>query len=183
MKKYISLLVLVFLGCSHPKHLNSKKATFNRYIRSLNRISLPFKCACANDVFAGRSFKFDSAGFAKYKLYDAARPFGVIYHDRNFIVVMDLVNADYCIDPILVSYDKKGNKLDSLNLYGNSFIDTASSSMPLAKIEPNKSIIVIDTTKNWKLADNSSKIPGSETKKIDSTIYYLSKNGKFVKKK
>ena len=53
---------------------------------------------------------------------------------------MGLVNADYCIAPVLISYDKNGKKLDSLDLYGKSYLDTASSIMPSVKINHDKSI-------------------------------------------
>jgi hypothetical protein len=52
---------------------------------------------------------------------------------------------------------------------------------PYFKISSSKRITIVDTTKQWKLDSNENEIPGSETITLDSSIYILSKNGRFVK--
>jgi hypothetical protein len=186
MKNFIPVLfLLICFGCSQSHHnsLPTDEVPFSEYVNSLDKVSLPFTCACAPDYFANKTPKYDSAGFAKYKSVDANHPYGAVIFGPDNIVTINLVAADYCVAPILISFDKNGKKLDSLDAYGNSYIDTASSVMPTFKIKADKSIVLIDTTKTWDLDSNSNVVPGSLVKQIDSTVYYLSKSGKFVKKK
>ena len=106
---------------------------------------------------------------------------GILFNDNDNIVLVDISNADYCRDPFLVSFDKKGNKIDVLNLYGDGYDDTTSSLMPNFKISGDKKIVVIDTLKNWKPDTTQDKTEQPMSVKIDSTVYALSKNGKFIR--
>jgi hypothetical protein len=180
--KFVMKLPIVFLlfimSCSSST-IKKKDITFAGYLKTLDIISLPFEHACTGPNISQYSIHFDSAGFKKYKDRNCARPLGVLFNDKSGIVIVDLSLADYCIDPCLSSFDKTGHKIDSLNLYGDAYQDTASAIMPYFRIDKNKRIVIIDTLKKWNV-DTPSKILSN---KIDSTIYYISKNGKFIKEK
>ena len=87
MKRLLPLLIiLIYSSCAQTQNNKSttvKKITFNEYVRSLNKVSLPFECAWAPDRFAQNSFKYDTAGFRKYRCVDASRPYGVIYYNQK----------------------------------------------------------------------------------------------------
>jgi len=179
-----ALFIFILVSCSQHKAkqaINVAEITFADYLKSLDTIPIPFTHACSGPNFMDLSAHFDSSGFKKYGDRNCARPLGILFNSKDNIVLVDLSIADFCAAPFLISFDKNGNKLDALNLYGNTFADTASSSMPYFKIRRDKSIIVIDTAVQWKRDTALEKIPGSESIKIDSTIYNLSKNGKFIR--
>jgi hypothetical protein len=179
-----AIFVLFFIACTQPQSKQPGNITdtmFDDYIKSLDTIPLPFKHSCSDAQFAEMSVHFDSAGFKKYKEADCIQPLGILFNDDTIIVTVDLSNADFCKAPFLVSFDKKGNKLDSLNLYQNAFADTDAASRPYFRVDKDKSIVIIDTTKKWKVGQFDKVVPGSETTTIDSTMYFLSEKGKFIK--
>lgn len=183
-KKLSLIFVGLFIGCTQPESkqtAKNKPVTFAGYLNSLDNIPLPFTNSCSGPGFPRLSSHFDSTGFEKFKDPNSARPLGILFNDKANVVTVDISLADYCLAPILVSFNKEGKKIDALSLYGNSFQDTASSSMPYFKIESNKRILVIDTIEHWKRDTSNEIIPGSKSVLIDSTTYFISKNGKFVK--
>lgn len=184
--KLITIVAVIFLlaGCSQPskkKPVNPDDTSFADYLKSLDTISLPFSHACTGSNLLSVSTHFDSTGFKKYGDKNCAEPLGILFNDSNNTVLVDISNADYCRDPFLVSFDKKGNKIDVLNLYGDGFEDETSAIMPFFKITRDKKIVVIDTLKKWKADSTQNKQQDSESIKIDSTVYALSKNGKFIR--
>ncbi len=184
LKKLSPFVTMVLiLGCSQSKKtLENKPITFANYLKTLDNIPLPFEHSCSGPNLPELSTHFDSAGFDKFKDPNCARPLGILFNDKSNVVLVDISLADYCLAPILVSFNHKGKKLDVLSLYSHSFQDTASSSMPYFEINKNKEILVVDTNKKWKLDTATNKIPGSEIITIKRTKYFISKNGKFIEK-
>jgi len=180
LKKFSVVFTLFMISCS-PSTNKKTDINFGDYLKTLDTVPLPFEHSCSGPNFPQLSAHFDSAGFVKYKDADCARPLGILFNNKVNTIIVDLSNGDACVVPILVSYDKDGHKLDSLNLYGHSYDDTASSSMPYSKIDRNKHIVVIDTITTWKNYASAKMTSDSRKIKIDSTIYSLSEKGKFIK--
>ena len=183
--KLITILAVVFFltGCAQPlkkKPLNPNDISFADYVKSLDTIPLPFSHACTGSNLLSISTHFDTTGFKKYRDRNCAEPMGILFNDKDNTVLVDISNADYCRDPFLVSFDKKGNKIDVLNLYRDGFEDDTSSLMPYFTISSDKKIIVIDTLKKWKPDSVQNKQQGLLSVKVDSTVYMLSKKGKFI---
>ena len=184
MKKLPLLLIIIFWGCTQPDKNtsgNPTKITFSDYVKSLDTISLPFKHSCDASQFADSSARFDSTGFKKYRYNGTVRPLGLLFHDDKNIVTVDLSIGDDCLVPFLVSFDKKGNKLDSLAPYEHAGEDSDSMTRPYFKVTKDRRIVITDTTQTWKTGIAGSEVPGSRKIITDSTIYTLSEKGRFIK--
>jgi len=127
------------------------------------------------------SERFDSLGFDKYKHVWTTRPLGLLFNDKENIVTVDLSIGDDGLVPFLVSFDKNGTKLDSLGPYDRARQDVNTMTISNFKVNANKQFVIIDTNKRWETDNNGDEILSTETKTIDSTIYTLSKKGKFIK--
>ncbi len=133
------------------------------------------------------SIHYDTLGFKKYNGCNCSQPVGILLKD-NFNIVIINITDEALKSPIIVSYDKLGNKVDSLNLREDAYQDINSEISPCLKINDKKKIVLIDTLKNWKIKSAKNGVsfeimPGSMITKIDSTVYSISKNGKFIKEK
>jgi hypothetical protein len=171
--KTLLIAFLLFLMICSLSTCKKAGISFADYLKTLDTIPLPFEHSYYKDDFPKLSAHFDSTGFLKYQNGGYDRPLGILFNDNYNTAVINLSILDYGRSyATIFSFDKMGNRLDLLNLveYGTS---------KYFNINKNKRIVVIDTLKE--LIDNTS--PKPSIIKIDSTIYHLSKNGKFIKEK
>ena len=84
-----------------------------------------------------------------------------------------------------MTYDKNGNKKDSLNLFDNaSGLNLQSETYVTSTFYPNKTIQEIDSISTWALNDRGDdRLPGSEKIKVDSIKYIISDSGKIITNK
>ena len=176
-------------SCSHPNsnHVDNIDPKFKRYLTSLNYIHLPFRyelgsLSLRDSSFLNSSPHFDTAGFSKYGIKGCIRPLGIIFNDSDNIVLADVSFADYYrLYPFLTSFDKRGNKLDSINPYQQEKFDSTMTTGVVCRITKGKRITIVDTTNSWRLKSNGKKFPGSLKISVDSTVYSVSTKGKFIK--
>lgn len=176
MKYLFAISILLIVGC------RNQPGDFEKYVKQLE--SLPTPLAVKTIEYPERKGlkDYDSALFEKYKLYDAHSAYGKIYDDDRITGIIYTVASDISV-PVLVTYNKAGKKIDSLNLFQNaSGFGLESEVYERVMLLPDKTIQVIDSVVKWDLnKTGDDRIEGSEKVAIDSFYYLVDKNGKFNK--
>jgi len=175
IKKVFIILIFLMISCWRPQPKKTTDITFSDYLKSLDTIHLPFT-DFSLPTLNKLSKKFDTAGFIKYGLSDCTKPLGIYPNNSYSQVVIYMLDSIHMYYPILVSYDKSGHKLDTLYLYA----DTAARLSPDFKLYKRNKIVVVDSIRYWAHTSSSKDIL---TAKVDSAIFDLSENGKFIKEK
>lgn len=200
MRKFALLLltVLAITSCEEntktkkkSKHNTQNKDTaevkavpaFDKYIASLSQVTLPFKNSTLKGSIKSYSKNYDKAGFEKFKHAWTTQPIGIIYKADNYIVTMETSIGDEGPVPFFTSYDKKGNKIDSLGPYKNAGFDIGYECMEYLTVNADKTISVVDSTKRWKLNKTKTDIVESSMKvSVGTTLYSMGNDGKFKKR-
>jgi hypothetical protein len=183
MKKLIYLLLSLFLiiSCSIKKSDSDNKAAFDKYVKSLNQITLPLHHSSHEGEFSNVSKLYDTVGFEKYKHVWTSMPLGKLYENDSIVVLVDLSYGDFGQVPFITSFDRNGNKIDSLGPYKKTGSDMGYSAVEYVTFYKDWTIVVADSVKVWKLnSDESDIIPNSETITIDTTYYKIDKLGKII---
>lgn len=164
---FIVMVTACYLSCS------KSKPTFEQYVKSLDTIPLPFYQK--GDLMTyGLSLHFDTSGYKIFKVDGCFKPLGVYFKDNHNCIIVYFskpIDDEY---PILVCYDKLGHKLDSLNLCCDS---TPTQNLKV-KFYINNRIVMKDSSYHYIITSPKKDILKLT---LDSTVYHLSKNGKFIK--
>jgi hypothetical protein len=122
--------------------------------------------------------------FNKYKYVDAANVYGTIFKNDKIVAIIYTVNGDVSV-PVLVTYDKRGNRIDSLNLFENaSGFNLETETYVTSTFYADKSIQEIDSISTWTLNNKGDdRIPESEIIKVDTLKYVITESGKIIKSK
>lgn len=183
MKKFeLLLILLVIVSCRVNNSQEKKKIEFSNYLKSLDKISLPMSNMSIGE-FQPLSKNYDSLGFTKYKHVWTSMPMGKLFETDSFISLVEFSIGDEGLVPFITNFNKNGEKLDSLGPFKKSGSDIGYDAVEYLSINNDRSIMVIDTVKKWKLnEDKSDIIAESLTVTIDTTIYWISNDGKFIEK-
>jgi hypothetical protein len=173
---YIGLIVI--FGCS------PKDNDFNRFVGQLETLQTPISLGTMRFPERQTSQAYDKELFRKFKYSTAHEVYGKIYEDDKAVGIIYSVIGDINV-PILVTYDKQGSRIDSLNLFENaSGFDFESETYEHVTFFPNKTIQVIDSIKTWKTDETGEdRVPETETLTIDTLIHRITGDGKIVKDK
>ncbi len=190
MKKVIvSLLVLTtLLSCNSNKEQKNKildevkaekvSSEFDIYVSTLNQITIPLKVNPWGE-FPKTSNTFHKKGYEKYKLSWTSQPLGIYYKDESTIGIIDCSVGDVGLVPFLITYDLKGNKIDSTGFYKKSGRDLGYEAIEHVTFNANKTIVVLDTIKRWSIdEDKSDIVEGSMKMTTGKVEYRILKNGK-----
>ena len=178
------LAMLIFIACSQKSTVLNNQITFDEYVKTLNQIPLPLNHSSHEEQFSVISKTYDSTGFKNYKHVWTSIPLGKLYESDSVVVLVDLSYGDYGQVPFITSFDRKGNKIDSLGPFKKTGTDIGYYAIEFLTINKDWTIMVTDTLKEWKLnADETDIIPDSLTITIDTTIYKIGKLGKIIKTK
>jgi hypothetical protein len=176
MRKTLPLIALYLLlvGCS------TKSDDFQSYISRIQTLSTPLTFQTTKMPNAQQEI-IDEKLFAKYKYVYADKLYGIIYKTENSVAILYLVNGDV-VTPVMVTYDKKGNKVDSLNLFENaSGFDEDHQTFVSTTLYPDMTIKEIDSS----LIGHELKIVGHAADwpriQIDTLHYTVSSFGRIIK--
>ncbi|MDI3320372.1 hypothetical protein [Pinibacter soli] len=173
------------------KHNNQNKDTakstiqpdFDKYLASLSTIPLPFKNSTIAGCIKSYSKNYDKAGFIKFKHAWTTQPIGVLYRTDKYVVTMETSVGEDGQVPYINSYDKKGNKIDSLAPYKKTGFDMGYESVEYLMVGADKMISVIDSTKRWKLnKDKTDIIKNTMKLSVDTTLFIVTKDGRINKR-
>lgn len=170
--KYCFLAILLSIGYSCNISSQNEKGGFNHYLSSLEKVDLPLEYS----TYSGLEFnkiEFDTIGFEKYKHVWTISPVGILYESEESITTLEYSIGDYGLAPFLVSYDTKGNKIDSLGPYEKSGVDLGYDGKEYVKILAERRIIVIDSIKKWDINPQGTDIISESLKVTSDTIVYI----------
>lgn len=169
----IILLILVIIGFTS---CNSNENRFDEYVKTLDKLSLPEEFDLNSGMNA--SANYDSLLFEKYKHVWTYRPYGIAYSTDKFIGIIEYSIADNGLAPFLVTYSLTGNKIDSLNILGNTGFGEYGETLESAILKKDFTISVTDTTRHWKNDNNYEPIQSSIHTSIKISDYKIGTNGK-----
>ena len=176
MKYVFFITILVILGCSN------RESDFDKYLDQVERLPTPLIIKTIE--FTGRTSSqlIDTILFEKFKILDAQTVYGKIYEDNNFTGIIYNVPGDISV-PVLVTYRKNGEKIDSLNLFKNaSGVGLEIELFERLILRPDMTIHVIDSLVKWDLNKvGDERIEGSGRESIDSFYYFIRKDGRIGK--
>ncbi|QNR22573.1 hypothetical protein [Croceimicrobium hydrocarbonivorans] len=176
---------LLFIGllaaCQNPAERKQVQA-FDQYLASLDQLEIPFNCN-SNPHFELKlkSQNFNPELHAKFKYQWATEPLGILFQDSTKVLVVDLVPGDIAMVPVFMSYDLKGNKLDSLNPWDKSGWDPWYQGVEYLTVTKGRTIEIVDTVNQWsEVHPNPGENPkeATETKTGKSQYFWLG-NGHF----
>jgi hypothetical protein len=177
MRNTIIIGLIILVSCSKTDN------DFEKYLGQLNSISTPTSFGSMTYPNKDTSDDYDAGLFEKFKSYSAFMVYGKMYEDEKTAGIIYTVIGDYNV-PILMTYDKSGNKIDSLNLFENSSgFNFDSETFEFVTIYPDRRIQVIDSTKTWTMEDNGEdRIEGTEKVTVDTITYLIRTDGQIIKK-
>ncbi|MGY3795728.1 hypothetical protein [Aquimarina sp. 433] len=174
MKKILILfLSIVIFSCK------KEEKGFSDYLRSLDTLVLPQKFSLNSTM--NSSNKYDSILFKKYKHRWTYAPYGIAFNNERIVGIIEYSIADNGLAPFLITFDNNGNKIDSLNILGNSSFGMKGQTLESAILDTNLKLVVIDSSKSWQVDIDANKIPNTTKLRVSTTIYKIQKNGKIKK--
>lgn len=177
MRYLLLIIALSLYGCK------SQHDEFKKYINHLDSLDSPIVFESIKYPEGKKSEKYDRGLFDRYKLQNAQSAYGMLFNDGKTVGVIYTVAGDINV-PVLVTYDKNGNKIDSLNLFQNASGFALESETYERVLFVDRTIQVRDSVVKWLLDESGEdRIEGSEKSTIYSFEYLIDKNGKIVSKK
>ena len=192
MRNLLLLVLVVFIiSCSSEEQKEEKEEEqkefvfesqdFEKYITSLKQIPIPFTFSLNDELILIDSTAFDSLSFDMFKQKWATQPLGIMAKHETGVITIDCLVSDYGLVPYIMSYDRAGNKIDSLAPFQKSGYDIGYESIERLFIKNRSSIQVIDSTKVWELnADSTDIVEGTMKLSVDTIVYKVNSEGKFV---
>ncbi|WP_421751634.1 hypothetical protein [Croceimicrobium sp.] len=152
LRNSLSLLFIgLLVGCQNQNPTERKQVqAFDQYLASLDQLEIPFNCN-SNPHFELKlkSRNFNPELHAKFKYQWATEPLGILFQDSTKVLLVDLVPGDIAMVPVFMSYDLKGNKLDSLNPWDKSAWDPWYQGVEYLTVTKVRNIEIVDTVYQW----------------------------------
>ncbi|WP_343913778.1 hypothetical protein [Aquimarina litoralis] len=174
-KTLILLLSIIIFSCK------KEERGFHDYLRSLDTLVLPQKFSLNSRMNPSKNH--DSILFKKYKHRWTHAPYGIAFNNERIVGIIEYSIADNGLAPFLITFDNNGNKIDSLNILGNSSFGMKGQTLESAILDTNLKLVVIDSSKSWQIDINENKIANTTELKVSKTTYKILKNGKIKKMK
>ncbi len=152
---------------------NLRADDFLKYLKSLKELKTPLTI----DNIEEEPIGYDSVLFAKYKHKSSIWPYGQIVNGQIISTIEVTIGEDR-FSPVIMTYTKDGQKIDSLLPYKKTGWDIDYLSNEYLTINEKKEIIVTDSTTKWKLSDKMERIEDSKTTTIDTVTYRIDELGK-----
>lgn len=169
-----------------PIHSTSDKSAsdFQEYLNTLEQIPLPFTHNSFVPIEA-LSKKYHKNRFKQFKHHGSTVPLGILFKDQKTVALID-ISDDQLGVPFLTTYDRKGNKIDSLALYPKTRQDFRDNVIYLSKayftIYKNKSIRLVDTVTTHRLLPRNSNAGDMREKvRISVKKYSIEPHGRIRK--
>ncbi|MFT7036073.1 MAG: hypothetical protein ACJA2S_004600 [Cyclobacteriaceae bacterium] len=171
MKKILIILLSIFiLSCTE------EKKGFPDYLKSLDKLELPLKFDLNSRMEASKNY--DSALFETYKHAWTYAPYGIAFENDSIVGIIEYSIADNGLAPFLITLDKQGNKIDSLNILRNTFFGEKGQTLVSADLNADLKLIVTDSSKSWQLDEDYNEIPNTIELRVSNTTYKIQSNGK-----
>lgn len=170
MKKILIILLSVSIfSCTQ------EKKGFSDYLKSLDTLELPLKFDLNSKMDASKNY--DSTLFETYKHAWTYAPYGIAFKNERIVGIIEYSIADNGLAPFLITLDNQGNKIDSLNILGNTRFGEQSQTLESAILDANLNFVVTDSSKLWQIDDDYKEIPNTTELRVSTTTYQIQENG------
>jgi hypothetical protein len=171
MKKILIILLSISIfSCSQDEK------GFSDYLKTLDVLELPLKLDINSKMDASKSH--DSTLFEKYKHVWTYAPFGIAFKKEGVVGIIEYSIADNGLAPFLITLDKQGNKIDSLNILGNTGFGEQGQTQESAVLNADLKLTVTDSSKSWQIDEDYNEIPNTTELRVSTTTYQIQENGK-----
>lgn len=161
---YLVLPVIISLvSCSDNSSDRAQPASdtnpeFNAFLEKIPSITLPVTIRECSVNTQGLT-KIDSNKFVSETVNYG---YGKLAPNNKYVAVIFLASAD-CEIPVLVTYDKSGNKIDEKEInIGGCGSDCGYSCNEIMRIDQNNNIFTADTVSSYDCDSLGNAIPGTE---------------------
>jgi hypothetical protein len=124
------------------------------------------------------SKNFDSALFETYKHAWTYATYCIAFENDSIVGVIEYSIADNGLAPFLITRDKQGNKIDSLNILRNTVFSEQGQTLESAVLNADLKLIVTDSSKSWRIDEDYNEIPNTTELRVSNTTYKIQSNGK-----
>jgi hypothetical protein len=165
-----------FIECSNKQHKE-----FKTFLTQLPKIETPITFNSNKEYNLKLLFLKDDSFFNKIQTeLNGFGVFGKLFETENFIAILGNIPTDTGA-PIILTYDKNGNKIDSHLIYSTVMGDMGHYTWNQEIISPNMRIEFTDSTITRKIkADGSNEIPGTDSLIVTRKNFRISEIGKLI---
>jgi len=191
----LTLLLFTLTSCStETKSVSDKTITnneqqddsennFENYLKTLDQIPLPLSHNPLGQL-PKLSKNYDKQAFEKYKHVWTSQPLGILFSDNKIVTLIDCSIGDWGLVPFLTTYDRQGNKIDSLGPYIKSGEDMGYRAIEYLTINKDRTILVSDSVTTYSLTPDNSDIDETSKKlTVGLTKYTIENDGRIKKHK
>ncbi|WP_157518154.1 hypothetical protein [Flagellimonas lutaonensis] len=169
-KTLIILLSISILSCTE------EKKGFPDYLKSLYDLELPLSFDLNSRMDASKNY--DSTLFETYKHVWTYAPYGIAFKNDKVVGVIEYSITDNGLAPFLITLDNQGNKIDSLNILGNTRFGKQGQTLESAVLYADLKLVVTDSSRSWLIDYDYNKIPNTTELRVTTTTYQILENGK-----
>jgi len=156
---------------------DNSEVNFENYLKTLDQIPLPLYHNPLGQL-PTLSTNYDKNAFEKYKHVWTSQPLGILFNDSKTVTLIDCSIGDWGLVPFLTTFDRKGNKIDSLGPYKKSGEDMGYKAIEYLTLNKDKTILVSDSVTTYTLKRDSSDIDETSRKlTIGLTKYTIETDG------
>jgi hypothetical protein len=156
---------------------------FENYLKTLDQIPLPLSHNPLGQL-PTLSKNYDKQAFEKYKHVWTSQPLGILYNDSKTVTLIDCSIGDWGLVPFLTTYDRHGNKIDSLGPYIKSGEDMGYKAIEYLTINKDRTILVSDSVTTYSLKPDGSGIDETSKKlTVGLTKYSIESDGHIRERK
>jgi hypothetical protein len=171
MKKILIILLSIsILSCTE------EKKGFPDYLKGLDELELPLSFDLNSEMDASKNY--DSTLFETYKHVWTYAPYGIAFKNNKVVGVIEYSIADNGLAPFLITLDNQGNKIDSLNILGNTGFGEQGQTLESAILDADLKLVVTDSSKSWQIDSDYNEIPNTTELRVTTTTYQVLENGK-----
>jgi hypothetical protein len=171
MKKILIILLSISIfSCTE------EKKGFSDYLNSLDELELPLNFDLNSRMDASKNY--DSTLFETYKHAWTYAPYGIAFKKNKIVGVIEYSIADNGLAPFLITLDNQGNKIDSLNILGNTGFGEQGQTLESATLDTDLKLVVTDSSKSWQIDSEYNEIANTTELRVSTTTYQVLENGK-----
>nr|MBK9652448.1 hypothetical protein [Bacteroidota bacterium] len=162
---------------------DNSENNFENNLKTLDQIPLPLSHNPLGQL-PTLSNNYDKKAFEKYKHVWTSQPLGILFSDNKTVTLVDCSIGDWGLVPFLTTYDRQGNKIDSLGPYKKTGEDMGYKAIEYLTISKDKTITISDSVTTYTLKADSSDIDETSRKSTNgSTKYKIETDGRIREQK
>jgi len=159
----------------------TEKNQFQTFIKQLTRLDTPVTFNSKTDYELNLQYPKNNKFFISIQNeYPGFGVCGLFFETKEFVAILGSIPTDNGT-PIILTFDKKGKKIDAHILYENVMEDLGKYVSNSETVLPDMQFVFTDSTITRKISDDGSEeIPGTDSLSVTTKKYMIDKTGKFI---